>query len=171
MSIQDLGSLGELIAAVATLFTLGYLGYQIRQNTAELRNAAFRDVFQGYSNIRRSIYADKDLSDLVVRARRSCELSEEEIYRYENLLSEWLFSSLQYFRFVQTGRLPSQSWFITRNRIVMLLDNPIGRRWWQETKPAFDSALVTEIDVALAGPGNSRQPLEPDTTSETAHHR
>ena len=33
MTIQDLGSIGELIAAVATVATLVYLAVQIRQNT------------------------------------------------------------------------------------------------------------------------------------------
>ena len=33
MNIQDLGSIGELIAAIATVATLAYLAYQIRQNT------------------------------------------------------------------------------------------------------------------------------------------
>ncbi len=40
MTIQDLGSLGELIAAVATVATLVYLALQIRQNTHTLRHAA-----------------------------------------------------------------------------------------------------------------------------------
>ena len=33
MTIQDLGSIGELIAAIATIFTLVYLAFQINQNT------------------------------------------------------------------------------------------------------------------------------------------
>lgn len=33
MTIQDLGSIGELVAAVATLATLIYLSLQIRQNS------------------------------------------------------------------------------------------------------------------------------------------
>ena len=40
MSIQDLGSIGELIAALATVATLAYLAVQIRQNTRALRGAA-----------------------------------------------------------------------------------------------------------------------------------
>ena len=36
MTIQDLGSIGELIAAVATLATLVYLAVQIRQNSRML---------------------------------------------------------------------------------------------------------------------------------------
>jgi len=33
ITIQDLGSIGELIAAIATIATLAYLAIQIRQNT------------------------------------------------------------------------------------------------------------------------------------------
>lgn len=38
MSIQDLGSLGELVAAIATIATLIYLATQIRQNTRMLES-------------------------------------------------------------------------------------------------------------------------------------
>ncbi len=37
MTIQELGSIGELVAAIATVATLAYLALQIRQNTNALR--------------------------------------------------------------------------------------------------------------------------------------
>ena len=37
MTIQDLGSIGELVAAIATIATLVYLAIQIRANTTALR--------------------------------------------------------------------------------------------------------------------------------------
>ena len=37
MTIQELGSIGELVAAIATVATLAYLALQIRQNTKALR--------------------------------------------------------------------------------------------------------------------------------------
>ena len=37
MTIQDWGSIGELIAAVATVLTLIYLALQIRANTAAVK--------------------------------------------------------------------------------------------------------------------------------------
>ena len=39
MTIQDLGSIGELIAAIATILTLVYLAAQIRQNTKTVRSS------------------------------------------------------------------------------------------------------------------------------------
>ncbi len=42
MTLQDLGSIGEFIAAVATLVTLVYLAHQIRQNTSSVRASMFQ---------------------------------------------------------------------------------------------------------------------------------
>ena len=38
MSFEDLGNLGELVAAIATVATLGYLALQLKQNTKALRS-------------------------------------------------------------------------------------------------------------------------------------
>jgi hypothetical protein len=40
VTIQDLGSIGEFVAAIATLATLVYLAVQIRQNTRTLYPAS-----------------------------------------------------------------------------------------------------------------------------------
>ena len=50
MTIQDLGSLGELIAAVATVATLVYLAIQLKQNTLALRSQTFQPV--SYTHLR-----------------------------------------------------------------------------------------------------------------------
>jgi hypothetical protein len=44
VTIQDLGSIGELIAAIATVATLVYLAIQIRQNTVSNRDASVRST-------------------------------------------------------------------------------------------------------------------------------
>lgn len=41
MTIQDLGSIGELVAAVATVATLVYLAAQIRQNSVLIRSSTY----------------------------------------------------------------------------------------------------------------------------------
>ena len=46
MTIQDLGSIGELLAAIATIGTLIYLALQIRQNTRVVRSQSRRQVVE-----------------------------------------------------------------------------------------------------------------------------
>ncbi len=44
MTLQDLGNIGEFVAAIATLITLIYLAAQIRQNTRAVRSASLDSV-------------------------------------------------------------------------------------------------------------------------------
>ena len=44
MTLEDLGNLGEFIAAVAVVVSLVYLALQIRQNTRSVRDSAFQAV-------------------------------------------------------------------------------------------------------------------------------
>ncbi len=64
VTIQDLGSLGELIAAVATVATLVYLALQIRQNTRTLRHAAERAVLEDANSWRTNLIRDHGVAEL-----------------------------------------------------------------------------------------------------------
>ena len=44
MNIEQLGSIGEFVAAIATVATLIYLAFQLRQNTRALKATAFQSV-------------------------------------------------------------------------------------------------------------------------------
>ena len=46
MTIEQLGSLGEIIAAIATLATLGYLALQIRLNAKSVRGSIAQGVIE-----------------------------------------------------------------------------------------------------------------------------
>jgi len=57
MNIQDLGSLGELVAAFATIATLLYLAVQIRQNNRNLHESTSASevvgsLYQSYPGVR-----------------------------------------------------------------------------------------------------------------------
>ena len=45
ISLQELGSIGEFVAAIATLITLVYLATQIRQNTKVAKAQLSKDLF------------------------------------------------------------------------------------------------------------------------------
>ena len=50
MTIQELGSLGEFIAAIATLATLVYLAVQIRQNTKSVRASTYHEAISDFAH-------------------------------------------------------------------------------------------------------------------------
>ena len=62
MTFQDLGSLGELIAAIATVLTLGYSVIQLRQNTRALRSQTFQQSSMDMSLTANAISSDGELA-------------------------------------------------------------------------------------------------------------
>ena len=66
MTIQDLGSVGELVAAIATVVTLVYLAIQIRSNTIATRSAAAQSVHEAFTTWYRLLAADVSLGRLLI---------------------------------------------------------------------------------------------------------
>ena len=51
MTIQDLGSLGELLAAIATFVTLLALAVEIRENTRAMRAASHHTISNSFHKL------------------------------------------------------------------------------------------------------------------------
>ena len=73
MSIQDLGAIGELFAALATIATLLYLAQQIRQNSKNLQEASSAAMNQGWASINSRISSDPQLASIFLRGRLNLE--------------------------------------------------------------------------------------------------
>jgi hypothetical protein len=65
VTIQDLGSIGKVVAAVATVATVVYLAIQIRANTSAVQSAAAQTVHESFATWYRMLAADAKLAQLV----------------------------------------------------------------------------------------------------------
>ncbi len=83
MSIQELGSLGELIAAIATVMTLIYLAAQIRQNNKGLAESTSASINASFASINSRISSDEQFAELFLRGRRDLDaLNPVELERF-----------------------------------------------------------------------------------------
>ena len=83
MNIQDLGSIGELIAAIATLLTLGYLAIQLKQNTSALKSQTFQQSSMDMSLTANSVSSDGELAKIIIKAENGISsLSSDEKLRF-----------------------------------------------------------------------------------------
>ena len=83
MNIQDLGSIGELIAALATLLTLGYLAIQLKQNTSALKSQTFQQSSMDMSLTANSVSSDGELAKIIIKAENGiASLSSDEKLRF-----------------------------------------------------------------------------------------
>ena len=91
MSIQDLGAIGELLAAIATLFTLIYLALQIRQNSRNLQEATSASMNQGWASINTRLSSDPKFASIFIRGRANlADLDEVETEQFRAFVQDIL---------------------------------------------------------------------------------
>ena len=91
MSIQDLGSIGELVAAIATVATLLYLASQIRHSNKALAESTSGSINASYASINSRISSDAEFAELFIRGRRElAALDPVELERFRAFIQDIL---------------------------------------------------------------------------------
>ena len=147
MTLQDLGSLGEFVAAIATLATLGYLALQIRTNTRAVRASTFQSVTSGWQS-QIHFLSDPGLSNLIDRMQ-----SEPEALEQADLRRLWLIARAN-FRLCENdyyqwrnGTFDPDAWTGYQNSIVQeILGGPAFRAMWALQRSVFSSSFVSFMD-------------------------
>ena len=161
MTIQDLGSLGELVAAIATVATLIYLALQIRQNTAATRAASFHAVTDARNQVNFTVTQNAELARIFVLgcADRS-SLSPEDRVRFD-------FTCLSYVHVVETMHYQASVGVgekglveAEERTLLDLISTPGVREWWLENPYAFGPEFRSYMEefVAKATPRSSGAP-------------
>jgi len=141
MSIQDLGSIGELIAAIATLGTLVYLAIQIKSNTTAIKTSSSWDAHHTFVDVDDMLAQGGELSELVFRTWNDESVSDFTAYELFQLemFGRGYFQRLeaQYFLY-KAGQLDPQIWENRRRFNQMLLDIPYWRTFWEKESTGFN---------------------------------
>ena len=129
MTIQDLGSLGELIAALATLVTLVYLATQIRQNTAQQRREELLSVQHGQNEVVRQLQDPRVMGAYVRTAADRHPTIEDRGTAFA-----YIIQYLNHFQVVhelyERGALDEDQYRLWAGFAVALVAPPGIRRWW-----------------------------------------
>jgi hypothetical protein len=132
VTIQDLGSLGELIAAGATVVTLVYLATQIRQNTRATRASSVQNAASGLVNAVGLMSQSPQNADVMHRGLGSQDdLSEAEQTHFAFMLSV-AFSHFDGMYWAhREGTLPPEIWEREQSLLRFYLSTPGGRWAWR----------------------------------------
>jgi hypothetical protein len=147
MSVQDLGSIGELIAAIATLGTLIYLAIQIRQNTATIQLSAERGVWGDGQEWMSRIVENPELADLYRRGMRGDSLEPNDRLRFRLLLG-------MLFQHWNHAYEAGQFRIVDNSNIKGVLSQPGGLQYWRNSdstgEHAFAPGFVETINSIAA---------------------
>jgi len=84
MSIEQLGSIGEFVAAIATVITLIYLAFQINQNTRAVKASMLEVTGSRSIELAKFVASDSELSRIVTTAMtHGPELEEADKLRLQ----------------------------------------------------------------------------------------
>jgi hypothetical protein len=163
VTIQELGSLGELVAAIATVATLIYLALQIRRNTQATRAASFHAITDSMNHVNVSVAQNPGIARiwLAGTADRS-SLSEEERHQYDLVLLSYfhVFETMHYQARVGAGE---KDLLLGEERsLAALLSTPGVREWWAQNPYAFGPEFRSYVERFLATspeePSRARSP-------------
>ncbi len=138
MTIEELGSLGEFVAALATLATLVYLALQIRQNTRETRAASHHAITDVMNKTNHLLIGDAELTRIWVAGQVDRgALSEEERERFDLLMLSYfhVFDTLHYQARVGAG--DAELLLAEEKSFAHLLSRPGIAQWWDANPYAF----------------------------------
>lgn len=160
MTLQDLGSIGELVGGIAVVVSLVYLGVQIRHNTrgleqnADLMRLSFEEsIRRDAIEFRSAIALDGELSSIWRRGLGpKSELETAEWVRFELLMANVVAILRAQFDAERRGLYPA-------NRGVYfkaVAASPGFRRWWGRRGIRDDGEFGAYVDAL--------RPAEPDAT-------
>jgi hypothetical protein len=155
VTIQDLGSVGELVAAIATIATLAYLAVQIRHNTRHVRAQMGHD---GWLSTADDIIAvmGGDAAEALARAELGGEsLSDSDI----EIVDAYFRTFLQHMARVEhTNSLDLHIYSNeeTAHAFVHHFNSVAGKAWWESNSAHIElmaPAIGACVDGLLKSPG------------------
>ena len=160
MTLDELGSIGEILGAVGVIASLGYLAVQIRQNTNVIKASShhsLNDAFNGYLKL--LIENERAADILALGVRDIGALDDRQRDTFYAVLS-MLFNHFENtFLHHRQGLLDDEQWRRWVIAIGWYAGFPGIQVWWKNRAGVFPVAFreMVEAQCALAGPTDPEQ--------------
>ena len=153
VTIQDFGSIGELVAAIATIATLFYLAMQIRHSSEATRGASqqalldtsFDASFELGRDVERLRILGAGLADFDLLNDRDKTIFAIAAQRYVGNLEKGL-------RLRQAGLIDHETVDSVGAGVLLILRSPGGAKWWQGYRLAVPPIVVEYLERRIADP-------------------
>jgi hypothetical protein len=150
MTIDEIGSLGELIAAVATVLTLAYLALQIRQSNRSHELAAIARIGESTETWLGQVVQDPELLDVYLRGLSAPDtLNREERARFQLLVLQFLRGTETGWMQAGWGIVDSDYWSGFRETIRLVVGSEAGRRAFESNRAILAKRFAAEIDEII----------------------
>ena len=149
MSIEDLGSIGELISSIAVLVSLIYLAIQIRRSTDTSRTSTYQAVVAEFAALNRAMSVTPNLSALFAGALEDFDSLDPNDRATISQLFFVVFHNFEnmYYQY-RKGYLEDDVWIGWKRLMLTYHSRPGFQSWWKMRSdvysPSFVEFLATE---------------------------
>jgi hypothetical protein len=151
MTIEQLGSIGELVAAVATVATLVYLSLQIRASTKISRVESRRTTTAQAKEFSALIANSTELTSIFRRGLADIgSLDPDERIRFNFLFSMLVSQTQSTFEDSESGILDRDVFETVSVSVFHMLSTPGGSQFWKEFRGGYVPEFRERIDDVLA---------------------
>ena len=131
MSLDDLGNIGELVAAIGVIVSLIYLAVQIRQNTKTVRTSTYQAVLDYSNRVQELVLSNPNLERIWRVGRRDpTQLTDDERPQFRLLLTSFLNVYETMFLQYRRGTLDEEYWKSRLLGLELMFSQPGVRAHW-----------------------------------------
>lgn len=150
MTIQDLGSIGELIAAIATIATLFYLARQVQANTRQAQTASRVEITRDFRNLNSELFDSEVNFAWVTGLRDYPDMPFKERAHFANHFSNQALLFQGIFAQFENGQLEDETYNAYLAFFTGLVATPGGSRWWEDVgRPIYVGKMVAAVDKSI----------------------
>ena len=154
MNIQDLGAIGELIAAIATMGTLVYLALQVRANTRTSSSDNETEYQVRWNTMQDTMWGTTEMANIYLRGSLDMNsLSPEEAIVFGNWLGKMVDVQRIGMRMHEKGLLKKDLYEAGNNAVVAFLKTPGARQWWKVSSHFYIHRDFIDALIARPEPG------------------
>jgi len=119
LQLSEWASLAEIISALAVIISLLYVGYQINENTGEVRAANRQQLVNRAHSATMGFATNPEIAGVMAKVAEGRELTPLELSQYAFSVRAVLYDVQEAFLLHREGRLDEEYW---KTRTALILD-------------------------------------------------
>ena len=151
LKLSDWASIAEVVSAMAVVISLLYVGFQINQNTNEVRAANRQQLVSRSHSATLSTAASPELAGAVAKAGDGSTLTSLELSQYGYLVRSMLYDVQEAYLLYREGRLDEEYWNTRAAIALAFMAQTPARDVYRRDKSvgALHTAFIEWMDQAI----------------------
>lgn len=155
MNLSELGAIGEIVGGLGVVVTLGYLAYQMRQNTAQLKSDAYQRHLDTYRSHFSAVTLNRDVVGVLNRGLNDYDsMSGEDQMMFHGAIQGFVLAYQANRRLREEGILDERDYEMWERDIVRLLLTNGGSQWWRDLGHVYWDEFREHIEALLKARGS-----------------